>query len=217
MSLEREIKAVLFDLDGVLIDSEPARWNSYRPLFQSEYGVELPEESLVKPGGTQEETISFILETYGLDGDVEDLKQKRMPYLKEEVSRSPLNPEARQTLEFLHTHGIKLALITSNPEWFVEYVLNTFSLRKYFDAIVTHSDIKKPKPHPDMYEKGLEKLGLEPHKCLAVEDTPNGICSAAEAGIKVLAYKTQYFEESELLKAGAARVINSFEDLFFEM
>lgn len=179
-----EIKGVIFDMDGVLLDSE-----KYYIRFWSEAGKAcgypfeekhaLAIRSLARPYA-----IEKLKGFFGKDFDYDKVRNKRIELMDDYVNKNgiQLKPYAEYILKYLRDKGYKIALATATPPERAKRYLNIVGLYGYFDEIVTASMVKRGKPEPDIYKLAALKLNLEPEKCIAVEDSPNGALSAADAG-----------------------------------
>ncbi len=181
---ERLYEAVVFDMDGVLADSEPVYFISVNAVLAS-YGREISEEqhSTVMALGP-EEVIARILGMAGLILPVSEFMEAYSRDLLERLPKlsRPL-PGVVETIEALKRRGTPLALASSSkPDW-IEAVLGGIGLTAAFDAVVSGSMVAHPKPAPDIYLLAAERIGIAPEACIAIEDTPTGLASAKAAGM----------------------------------
>lgn len=208
-----DFKAVIFDMDGVIIDSEPLHEEAKRRAF-AKYGLVVPEEVYQQfKGKTDWDVLLYAAETYG-DGsiDVRALiadKQAAYAILVDELQ---LIPGARAFIQSLADQGVPLALTTSATQRNQHRAFDKFNLHAYFPIIVTADDITHAKPHPQPYLRTVEKLGLAAKACLVIEDSYNGVRSAIAAGCVVVGITTS-FEEPKLKEAGAHYVVDTFPQL----
>ena len=182
------IKAVLFDLDGLLIDSEMISYKIYEEIF-GEYGHPYSLEKYANEysGKTLMENAARTLEKYHLPLTLEQLVEKiyeiEAKYIKKEV---PLKPGARKLLEYLQEHGYGVAVATSSIKERARMILQSHQIEDYFQAGVFSEDLTKSKPDPEVFLKAAEKLGRKPEECLVLEDSAAGICAACAANIPVI-------------------------------
>lgn len=181
---ERRYEAVVFDMDGVLADSEPVYFISINAVLAT-YGRELSEEqhSRVMALGP-EETITRILEIVELDVPVADFMEaygldllERLPKLSQ-----PL-PGVVETIKELKQENVPIGLASSSKPAWIDVVLAGIGLSGAFDAVVSGTMAENPKPAPDVYLLAAERLGIAPEACIAIEDTPTGLASAKAAGM----------------------------------
>ena len=182
------IKAVIFDMDGVMIDSEPL-WEKAERILMARRNIDYSptyREKIV--GLNQNDSAKLLRETFNLSETVKEIIAERIDilltlYQKElELVKGILN-----LLEELTDKGLILALASSSPLRAINYVLDKFSLRKYFPKVVSGDDIQLGKPHPDIYLHTAKELGVKPEECVVIEDSINGVKSAKAAGMTCIA------------------------------
>ncbi len=207
----KEKKAIIFDMDGVVIDSEPLHERSSRLVF-AEYNEEIEDEVFADFKGSTDRTIlEFLVKDRNLDLDVDTLlQQKRLAY-------ASLIDELRLiegVISFINkiSPAYRLALTTSASLQNKELAFAKFNLHSFFEVVITSDDISKPKPDPEPYRVTTEKLMLSPNNCMVIEDSYNGVRSAAGAGCTVVGITTS-FDAASLKKAGADLVINGYDEL----
>lgn len=180
------IRAILFDLDGTLIDTEPYYVRCWQEAGQAlgypmtrTQGLQL--RSLGAPYNAR-----FLQRLYGSDLSYSALRDKRIELMGDvlETAPIPLKPGARVLLDFLHTRQVELALVTANAPEKARRMLTRFGLEEDFDRVISARAVPRGKPAPDVYRCACETLGLPPEACVAVEDSPNGIISAFAAGCR---------------------------------
>ncbi|MCD8085191.1 MAG: HAD family phosphatase [Clostridiales bacterium] len=184
--MSEPIRAILFDLDGTLIDTEPYYVRSWQEAGQA---LGLP---MTRTQGLQLRSLGapynacFIRRLYGPAVSYQALRAKRMELMGNvlETAPIPLKPGARALLDFLHTRQAELALVTANAPEKAQRMLARFGLEGDFDRVISAKDVSRGKPAPDVYRCACEALGLPPEQCVAVEDSPNGIISAFGAGCR---------------------------------
>jgi beta-phosphoglucomutase len=196
------IKGVLFDMDGVLVDSEPFICKAAIIMF-SELGViVLPEDFNPYVGMGENRYIGGVAENHGVNVDIEEVKARTYE-IYEIIVRGKLSP-LPGTHEFIsecRKKGLKLALATSADRGKMEVNLREIGLpSETFDAIITGLDVENKKPFPDIYIKAANSIGLEPQECLVVEDAVSGIKAGKSAGCRCLAL-TSSFDASALEEA----------------
>ena len=208
----KDVEAVIFDMDGVIADSESLHFEAEKATLQ-DHGIEAPwSEWHIFTGLTDEKIFRYIVDNF-TDGSYspEDLMEAKygmfIRLLIEKVQPVPgvLNFIRRARGSFK-----KLAVTTSSMVRTQQVVFDKFKLNEYFDVIVTGDHITQGKPHPEPYVKTVEQLGLPAERCAVFEDSLNGIKSAKAAGCKVIGVETS-FPRKELLQAGADAVIEDFE------
>lgn len=206
-------RALIFDLDGVLIDTEPKHKEAKRMAFHS-FGLAVPEPMYDDfRGRSDQDMAQHVVREFG-PGDlawveVLDLKHKIFASLESDIEAVP------GALDFLRTARArmeKLALATSATERNQRYAFERFGLAPYFDVVVNASDITHTKPHPEAYHTTVARLGIPAEDCLVIEDSKNGIVAAKGAGCRVAALTTS-FSRVELMDAEADYLVDGFAEL----
>ncbi|WP_294154636.1 HAD family phosphatase [uncultured Clostridium sp.] len=180
-----KIKGVLFDMDGVIFDTEKAYLETWTKVFKS-YGYDLKRETYISIMGTgRDNAVSTFKEAFGNDIPMEDMYKDKDRILKEiiESGSVPLKPGAVEILTYLRENNIKTALATSARMWRAETQLKMSGIKDMFDKITCGDEIKNLKPDPDIFLKSAQKLALNPDECIVIEDSPAGIQAAFNAGM----------------------------------
>lgn len=177
------IEAVLWDNDGLLVDSEALFFDLTRSFF-AEAGLVIEEEYWgIEYLGNAKHSFEIALEL-GLTPEVAaPLLDRRNEAFMDRIRRPvKLMPKVRETIEALYGQ-VRLGIVTGSPRDKLELMHGPDGLLDRFEVIVTDDEVQNPKPHPEPYLKALESLGIEPEQCLAVEDSRRGLDSAHAAGI----------------------------------
>jgi HAD superfamily hydrolase (TIGR01509 family) len=205
-------EATVFDMDGVLLDSEPLHHVVLNEVLAHEGKTLSFEEYRPYIGTTLEYTWSDLIRRYHLAGPVEDYILRYDEGILESYRRhSVLAPGVRRLLDLLIQRGIRRAVASSSRTSWVEASLETLGIRQDFELLVTGDMVTHSKPDPEIYLLAAERLGVDPRRCLAVEDSPKGVASACAAGMTVVGVRTPY--TAHLTLDGAATVVDSLEDL----
>ena len=196
--------AVLFDMDGVLVDSEPII-NAAAIRALAEFGVQArPEDFLPFVGAGEDRYVGGVAELHGKKYVVEMKRRTYDWYLKLLPEMGKAFPGAKQLIEHVRRHGIPCAVASSADRVKVEAnltrVLGVPPDR--FAALVTGEDVVRRKPHPDIFLEAARRLGVRPEACCVVEDAVHGVEAAKAAGMRCVAVTTS-FPEDMLLAAGA--------------
>lgn len=191
------IKAVLFDMDGVLVDSEEFICEAAIAMFK-EKGIEVKPEDFIPFVGTGENRyIGGVAEKYSVTGDIEVMKARTYE-IYESITRGRLQP-LEGVVEFIakcRQCGLKLAVATSADKIKMEINLREIGLSvDTFDTTVNGLEVERKKPFPDIFIIAAQKLGFNPTECLVVEDAINGIEAAKAAGAKCLGLTTSFTPE----------------------
>ena len=182
----RTKKAVIFDMDGTLVDSM-GMWRQIDIEFLGRYQIPMPP-MLQKDieGFSFEETAAYFIKRFELPLSMDEIKaiwhQMSFEKYRDEIE---LKPGAKEFLSWLRIHGYKLGMATSNSHELVRASLTKHGLLDQFEVIVTSDDAKAGKPAPDVYLLAAKRLGVEPSECMVFEDIPAGILSGKRAGMTV--------------------------------
>ncbi|MEU0793977.1 HAD family hydrolase [Amycolatopsis sp. NPDC005961] len=197
-------RALVFDFDGTLADTESAVLQSWRELFR-EHGVELPMAAWYAVIGTQHTTPAmFALLAEHVPGiDPEALRPKSKARVFQLLEKLGPRDGVRSYLETAKDHGLKLAVASSSSGAWVNPHLERLGINGYFDAVLT-GDLHKAKPDPDLYLAALDALGAEAADTIAFEDTPHGVTAAKAAGLTCVAVPNAI---TESLDFGQADVV----------
>lgn len=206
--------AVIFDMDGVLVDSNPFHLQKWMDLLK-EHGIpfdqkELPEQILGKRNDT---AFRHFFGSNLTEDEIQRLSEEL-----EERFRRVFRPHARPLpgLERLvgecHAAGIPMAVASSAITANVEFIVEVLGFRPYFQALVSGDDVTHPKPHPEIYLKAARQLGVQPGHAVAFEDSAVGIEAAKNAGVKCVAIGST-FSLDDLRRTRADLVVPSFEAL----
>lgn len=186
------IKAVIFDMDGVLVDSEPFHIEIEKRQFILNQVSISDEEHHQFMGIATDVMWKTIVQKYNLKLPAETLiEQNRTESIRffSEVSEIPVMPGLVELLEKLKTSNYLLAVASSSFPEIIELILERTGLKKYFQVIVSSQEAGKSKPEPDVFLLAAQKLGVDPSDCLVVEDSANGIKAAQSAGMRCVAYQ----------------------------
>lgn len=209
------IKAVIFDLDGTLVDSM-GLWKDIDIEFLSARGIpyndNLQEEI---EGMSFTETAIFFQERYRLEESVEELKVIWNGMAKHKYRYEVLpKPGAIDFLKYLKAQGIKMGIATSNSEELIQAVNEAWHFDTYMDCIVTSCSVNKGKPAPDVYLEAARQLGVEPKDCLVFEDIVKGIEAGKNAGMKVCGVEDSYsVHQREEKKKISDYYIETYDDI----
>jgi len=213
--LTKGIQAVIFDLDGTLIDSM-WMWKQIDIDYLARHGHPLPADlQECIEGMSFSETAVYFKERFSLCDSLDEIKTdwNRMAY-DIYVNDVPLKPGVLSFLKYLKKHGIRTGIATSNSQELLMAVLKSLGILEYFDELHTSCEVAKGKPAPDIYLLVAEKLGVEPRACLVFEDIMQGILAGKAAGMKVCAVKDDFSTSQEAEKKNTADwFIDDFEEL----
>jgi HAD superfamily hydrolase (TIGR01509 family) len=211
------IDAVAFDLDGVLLDSEQVWEEARRQLVTERGGSWHDGAQREMMGMSPPEWSRYVHEELGVDLPPERISAEVVRRL-EDLYREhlPLLPGAPEAVERLGKRW-PLAIASSSNRELIDLVLELAGLARWFVATVSSEEVDRGKPAPDAYLEAARRLGVPPSRCAAVEDSHNGILSAATAGMRVIAIPNQDFPPGEDALAKAACVLPSLYELTTEV
>ena len=203
-------KAVLFDLDGTLVDSM-WMWEAIDIEFLGAYGYECPDDiQRAIEGMSFSETERFDL-PLSLDEIKAVWTRMSIDKYRHEV---PLKPGVLEFLKYCKENGIRTGIGTSNGSEIVDAVLTSLKVKEYFDAVVTACEVAHGKPEPDIYLEVAKRLGVQPENCLVFEDIPAGIMAGKAAGMPVIAMEDDFSADlMDEKRALADAVISDYREL----
>jgi HAD superfamily hydrolase (TIGR01509 family) len=181
------MEAVFFDMDGLLVDSEKV-WLEIEIEVMARLGGEWTlDHQAHLVGGSMERTVAYMLAVSGSSVAPEDLREWMIDGMVTRLADGvALMPGASELLDAVREEGIPVALVTSSLREIADAVLKAVG-RDRFDAIVTADDVTRTKPDPEPYLTAAELLGIDPVRCVVLEDSPNGVAAATAAGCAVVA------------------------------
>jgi beta-phosphoglucomutase len=207
-----KFKALLFDLDGTLVDSEHFHFNTWNELL-AESDVKLEYEDFLKnyagiplPGNAKR-----LKELYVIDSPLELLISRKEDLTVQRLKTSTIGlmPHVQETLDFFVSQSITMVLVTASKRADVDEMFKKNGLGKYFSFLITRSDVVNSKPDPESYNLAVEKLGLEKSDCLVFEDTLNGLRAAKAAGLTCFAIQGNTEDHAKL--AAADQIFTDFQ------
>lgn len=185
------IKAFIFDMDGVIIDSEPLHFESDKRVLK-DYNIEITHNELIDyVGVTNSQMWSELIEKYSLSAKLEELLEKQNIYKKHLFGAGELEAVAgiKELIDVLKKNGILIGLASSSSMDFIELILKNLKLYEAFDIIVSGEEVSNSKPSPDIFLKAAELLKVHPSQCMVLEDSGHGVKAAKSAGMKCIAYR----------------------------
>jgi HAD superfamily hydrolase (TIGR01509 family) len=207
-------RAVIFDLDGVLADSEPW-WNRIDAKLLAEHGIAYHGEFHRNVLGVSYRlAVEFYKNAFHISAPVEELMRRRGEIATEFfANRVDLFPSAKRTLKELRQLQLRLGVATSSVSASALPFLERTGIRGLFEVIVTGSEVQRGKPHPDIYLYTAEKLGLTPDACLVIEDALSGVAAAKAANMRVAAVPDRRFVDPREYKTEADYVLESLSEI----
>lgn len=209
------LKAILFDMDGVIIDSEPLHCKAFQKAMKL-FGLDLSKEYCYQfIGNTDRYMVDVLVKDFNLPNTSEEVIRTKQEVLNQiELEESyPAVPYVVDLIKNLSKHSIKLAIASSSPMEQIERTAKDLKLINYFHEYVSGMDLKHSKPAPDIFLKAANLLGVSPDECLVIEDSYNGVTAAKAAGMTCVGYYNENSGNQDL--SGADIIIEGFEEITF--
>jgi HAD superfamily hydrolase (TIGR01509 family) len=206
--------AVIFDLDGVLADSEPW-WNQIDAKLLAEYGVSYRGEYHRNVLGVNYRlAVEFYKNAFHISASVEELMRRRGEIATDFfANRVDLFPSAKTTLEQLREMKLPLAVATSSVSASARPLLERTGIRSLLSVVITGDEVQQGKPHPDIYLRAAKKLGISPEACLVIEDSLAGIAAGKGANMRVAAIPDRRFVDPREYEKEADYVLGSLSEI----
>ncbi len=214
MSAAERIEAVVFDMDGVLVDTEHL-WDEVREALTEEWGGRYtPEAQEAMMGMSSPEWSRYLHEVVGLREPPEVINAEVVRRMLERYEMDlPVVPGAVEAVRRLAREGYRLAVASSSNRELIDGVLRRLELSELFEVTVSSEEVARGKPAPDVYLETAHRLGLPPGRCAAIEDSASGIRAAHAAGMRVIAYPNRHYPPAADVLALADVVIESLSGL----
>lgn len=201
-------------MDGVIVDSEPLHQACERKMFHR-LGIQVSAEEHDSMVGSTDETMWLRLsQAHSLPVPVEEAvrmkKELYLEFLQQDNHFLPV-PFVRELMEDLFRNNFTMALASSSPHEQIRYILARFDMGNFFSAVVSGEDVDEGKPHPGIFLKAAEAVGVEPRSCLVIEDSRNGVTAALSAGMRCVGFVNPNSGNQDLSQAHC--IIRSFEEL----
>lgn len=197
-----KIKAILFDMDGVIFDTESLYLDAWSLVFYK-YGYKLTKDVYISVMGRgRKNVISKYLDVYGNDLPIVEMYKEKDEIIKQAIEEGQVSIKAgaKEILDFLKEKGYKLALATSAKRERAAKQLKMANLENAFDAIVCGDEVINSKPNPEVFLKAAEKLSIIPESCIVIEDSPAGVKAAYNAKMTCMHVEDLKKADEEMLK-----------------
>ncbi|WP_308992237.1 HAD-IA family hydrolase [Mariniflexile litorale] len=211
------LKAVIFDMDGVIIESEPLHHYAYHKMFND---VNVEVSDTLYETFTGKSTINVckqVCELFSLKETPEylvSLKRKHFDAVFNNNVDFDLIEGVLNLIKDLHSNGVTLVLGSSATMPSIERIFNRFDLNPYFIGKLSGADLKQSKPHPEIFINAVKLSGFKPEECMVIEDSTNGILAAKGAGVFCIGFDSFHSKNQDYSKADL--VIKKFEEISFD-
>ncbi|MBC3846613.1 HAD family phosphatase [Winogradskyella echinorum] len=210
------LKAVLFDMDGVIVDTEPLHRKAYHQMFDD---VNIKVDAALYESFTGQSTINIckrLVDHFTLRETPEylmRLKRKHYKYLFTHDDELALIDGVLDLIKDYYANGVTLVVASSASMHGINQIFERFDLNQYFSAKFSGADLEKSKPHPEIFIKAAESTGFEKSECMVIEDSTNGIKAANGAGIFCTAFRSEHSSGQDYSLANM--VVSSFDEITF--
>jgi HAD superfamily hydrolase (TIGR01509 family) len=211
------IVAVIFDLDGVLVDSETIWDSARREVVARRGGTWRPDATRAMMGMSSLEWSTYLRDELGVRADPGTIGAEVVAFVEREYeTRLPLLPGAAETVRDLAARW-PLGLASSSNRPIIELFLDASGLRPCFTATVSSEEVARGKPAPDVYLEAARRIGVTARRCVAIEDSTNGILAGVAAGMAVIAIPNAHFPPDDAARRAASVVIGHLGDVTVEL
>jgi len=212
------IQTVIFDMDGVIVDTEPVHRYAYFQHF-SELKIDVSEELFTSfTGNSTRNVFQRINAIFNLNADVEELILRKRTIFNDAFDHKEdleLLEGVENLIKNLHENGVELILASSASKVTIDRVFRRFGLHPYFSNIVSGEDFPNSKPHPAIFEFAASLSKAPKEKCIVIEDSTNGVLAAKAAGIYCVGYNSIHSKLQDLSKAD--KIVNHFNELDYNV
>lgn len=197
------MKALIFDMDGVIVDSEPMHTAVTIEVMQS-YQVHFTTAEMDRfIGMSMRGFFSILKKEHGLAAPVEEMIQRQINGIYRHIKEDPQQPVPGilEILAYLKSRGIPAAIASSSPKILIETIVDRLQIADAFSLLLSGEDFPRSKPDPAIYLTSAEKLGVHPADCLVIEDSQNGTIAAKDAGMRCIGFQNPNSGRQDLSRA----------------
>ncbi|MBN2043043.1 MAG: HAD family phosphatase [Candidatus Aenigmarchaeota archaeon] len=210
------INTIIFDMDGVLLDSVPQHRQAFAEVFR-DVGVHVSNDDFREVSGmTTPDIIRNIAKKHGMEVDVEVMSEKKDKKALEKISKDMrIFDGVRDVVKNLRNNGFRIGFASSSDKSVIDHFMEKGGLKGMFDSVVMGIDLHRSKPDPEVFLLATEKMGSRPESSVVVEDARNGIIAAKRARMKCIAIKNDFIRPEDIKKADV--IVNSIKEITPEM
>lgn len=209
---KNEMKLIIFDMDGVILDSEPLHEQARQTMFEK-YGI-VPDETFPNPVGKSSSGFwRTVIEKCGMENNPYGLEEEQYRLVAKQIESKQIKPSEgfEEILRWAKGNGVEVGLASSSTRILVDDTLRLLNVKQYFDYTVSGNEVNKKKPAPDVYKKVLKMAGIPANQAVAVEDSSTGIEAAKNAEIFCFGYQNETSGEQDI--SGANQVIEHLKEI----
>lgn len=204
------LKAIIFDMDGVVVDSESLHIRIEKELLEELGGKITPKEHMNFIGTTDQYMWSVLKEKFDLKPTVNEIITIKQKKFRNQIHNISLIPGFKDVLDILVQKKYLIALASSNNRSAINQILNHFNLEKHFQIVMSGDDVVHGKPNPTIFLKTAQRLNVSPMDCVVIEDSENGVRAAITAGMKAVGFNNENSFTQDLSKADL--IINGYNE-----
>lgn len=211
------LKAVLFDMDGVIVDTEPLHHKAYKMMFE-DVGIDVSDTMYRSFTGQSTRGIcEFLCKQFDLSLEPIVLEKGKRAHFTKLFFEDPdlkLLEGVEDLIKNYHSNGLTLVVASSASMFTINNVMKRFNLDPYFTDKLSGADLKASKPHPEIFLNAAKAAGVSTSECFVIEDSTNGIIAAKEANIFCIAYKSAHSKDQDYSRAD--RLVSDYKDITFD-
>ncbi|AAK78831.1 beta-phosphoglucomutase family hydrolase [Clostridium acetobutylicum] len=210
------MRAFIFDMDGVIINSQPIHYEVDTMIFKK-LGIVLKKEEMEGFAGmTNPEILRVLKEKFKFEENIDDVLKEQIRIKTNLLKQRKIKPIEGiiELVDKLKDKNILIAVASSSPRKFIEAVLETFGIIERFDKIICGEEVPKGKPEPDIYIEAARQLGVNIEECVVLEDSTHGIAAAKAAGMKCIGFRNP--DSGSQVHSKADIVVNSIREIDIE-
>lgn len=196
------VKAVIFDMDGVIIDSEPVQMKAINQVM-AQWGIQLEEKDFIPMIGRRlADDYDYLKHNFGVPVGIQEfMGQKNKAYQGLMINEAVEMPGLTPLLKRLKSAGILIGIASGSCRADIQMIVKTLKIESYFQTLTSGDDVVHGKPHPEIYQLAASRLKVPVEECIAIEDTSYGVQSSKEAGMKCVAFPHPYTRHQDFSRA----------------